>query len=70
MIEGNGTIKTFKLKFTISNRITSGLTRIERARGFLEAAALSEAEPLLPANTGEFRTILQTAIMCENRWSC
>ena len=30
--------KTFKPKFTITNRITSGLTRIERARGFLEAA--------------------------------
>lgn len=29
--------------FTITNRITAGLTRIERARGFLEAAALSEA---------------------------
>lgn len=33
----------FRPKFTITNRITSGLTRIERARGFLEAAALSEA---------------------------
>ena len=29
-------------KFTITNRITAGLTRIERARGFLEAATLSE----------------------------
>ncbi len=29
-------------KFKITNRITSGLTRLERARGFLEAAALSE----------------------------
>jgi Fic family protein len=28
--------------FTITNRITAGLTRIERARGFLDAAALSE----------------------------
>jgi Fic family protein len=35
--------KSFKPTFTITNRITSGLTRIERARGFLEAAALSEA---------------------------
>ena len=33
----------FKPIFTITNRITAGLTRIERARGFLEAAALSEA---------------------------
>ena len=33
----------FNPKFTITNRITAGLTRIERARGFLEAAALSEA---------------------------
>jgi Fic family protein len=28
--------------FTITNRITAGLTQIERARGFLEAAKLSE----------------------------
>jgi Fic family protein len=33
----------FKPTFTITNRITAGLTRIERARGFLEAAALSDA---------------------------
>ncbi len=33
----------FKPVFTITNRITAGLTRIERARGFLEAAALSDA---------------------------
>jgi Fic family protein len=30
-------------KFTITNRITSGLAVIERARGFLDAAMLSEA---------------------------
>ena len=35
--------KRFKPIFTITNRITAGLTRIERARGFLEAATLSEA---------------------------
>jgi len=34
--------KSFQPDFTITNRITSGLTRIERARGFLEAATLSE----------------------------
>ena len=34
--------KDFESKFTITNRITAGLTRIERARGFLEAATLSE----------------------------
>ena len=28
--------------FTITNRITAGLSRIERAMGFLEAATLSE----------------------------
>jgi Fic family protein len=33
----------FKPSFTITNRITAALTRIERARGFLEAATLSEA---------------------------
>lgn len=35
--------RLFKPCFTITNRITRGLTRIERARGFLEAATLSEA---------------------------
>jgi len=35
--------KTFKPIFTITNRITARLTHIERARGFLEAATLSEA---------------------------
>jgi len=34
--------KGFEPKFTITNRLTAGLTRIERARGFLEAATLSE----------------------------
>ena len=29
-------------RFTISNNITAGLTAVERARGFLEAATLSE----------------------------
>ena len=29
-------------RFTITNRITAALTLIERARGFLEAAKLSE----------------------------
>ena len=32
----------FKPKFIITNQITGGLTKIERARGFLEAATLSE----------------------------
>ena len=35
--------KNFEPIFTITNGITAGLTRIERARGFLEAATLSEA---------------------------
>lgn len=34
--------KNFKPNFRITNQITTGLTRIERARGFLEAATLSE----------------------------
>jgi Fic family protein len=34
---------SFEPKFNITNRITAGLTLIERARGFLEAATLSEA---------------------------
>lgn len=33
---------SFKPDFSITNGITKGLTRIERARGFLEAATLSE----------------------------
>lgn len=32
----------FRPKFVITNKITSGFTMIERARGFLEAAELSE----------------------------
>ncbi len=32
----------FNPKFTISNRMTSAITQIERARGFLEAARLSD----------------------------
>jgi Fic family protein len=35
--------KSFRPIFTITNPITAGLTRIERARGFLEAATLSDA---------------------------
>ena len=35
--------KSFHPTFTITNRITAGLTRIERARGFLEAATISDA---------------------------
>ena len=33
---------TFAPRFSITNPITEALTRIERARGFLEAAKLSE----------------------------
>jgi Fic family protein len=33
----------FEPRFSITNAIAAGLTRIERARGFLEAATLSEA---------------------------
>jgi len=33
---------TYALRFTITNAITAALTRIERARGFLDAAKLSE----------------------------
>ena len=35
--------RIFKPHFSITNRITAGLSRIERTRGFLEAATLSEA---------------------------
>jgi len=43
MIEDNGMTKSFKPTFNITNRITAGLTRIERVRGFLEAGTLSDA---------------------------
>ena len=33
---------TFEPHFTVTHRVTADLTRIERARGFLEAARLSE----------------------------
>ncbi len=42
MIEDGEMTERFKPIFTITNRITAGLTQIERARGFLDAAALSE----------------------------
>jgi len=35
-------MKQFVPKFTITNRMTSAITQIERARGFLEAARLSD----------------------------
>ena len=35
-------MKSFTPKFTITNRMTAAITRIERARGFLEAARLSD----------------------------
>lgn len=35
-------MNTFNPKFTITNRMTAAITQIERARGFLEAATLSD----------------------------
>lgn len=35
-------MNTFNPKFTITNRMTAAITQIERARGFLEAARLSD----------------------------
>ncbi len=35
-------MNTFTPKFTITSRMTSAITHIERARGFLEAARLSD----------------------------
>lgn len=35
-------MSAFKPKFTITNRMTAAITQIERARGFLEAARLSD----------------------------
>src|SRR5215210_6989263 len=37
-----GQMSPFEPRFTITNGITAGLTAIERARGFLEAATLSD----------------------------
>ena len=36
-----GVMSGFQPQFTITNRMTQAITRIERARGFLEAAQLS-----------------------------
>lgn len=41
--DDNGSTMGFAPVFTITNRIATELTRIERARGFLEAATLSES---------------------------
>jgi hypothetical protein len=35
-------VVSFAPRFTITNTITAGLTAIERARGFLKAATLSD----------------------------
>ena len=35
-------MSAFNPKFTITNRVTAAITHIERARGFLEAATLSD----------------------------
>jgi hypothetical protein len=72
--------KGFKPIFTITNRITAELTRIERARGFLEAAALSEAwvkemgrrALLLEAHhithiEGTRLTLEQAEVLCKDR---
>jgi hypothetical protein len=42
MVEDSGMINSFDPIFTITNRIAAALTSIERARGFLEAATLSD----------------------------
>lgn len=42
MRTNSGMAGNFEPTSTITNKITTGLTRIERARGFLEAATLSE----------------------------
>lgn len=39
---GNGFVNNLNPKFEITNTMTDALTRIERARGFLEAATLSQ----------------------------
>jgi Fic family protein len=42
LFAGNSEMTALAPRFTITNSITAGLTAIERARGFLEAAALSD----------------------------
>ena len=49
---------SFKPRFTISHRITADLTRIERARGFLEAATAAWSE--LPG-VGPYTTRIERA---------
>ena len=41
-VYGGGDAMSFEPSFTVTHAITADLTRIERARGFLEAATLSE----------------------------
>ena len=42
MAPQSGNVMTFAPRFSITNAITAALTEIERARGFLEAASLSD----------------------------
>jgi hypothetical protein len=51
--------KSFNPTFKITNRIAAGLTRIERARGFLEAAALSEAWVYSVPGNGNKATVIK-----------
>ena len=53
----------FDPKFTITNRITAGLTRIEGARNFLEAAILSENWVLEMSNRALVLEVHHTAHM-------
>ena len=45
-------MSSFDPRFTINNAITAGLTAIERARGFLEAATLSDEWVRRMSHTG------------------
>ena len=49
--------KIMSPRFTITDRIAAALTKIERARGFLEAAKLSEDWVIQMANGVSWRPI-------------
>lgn len=50
-------IRGFQPKFRIANAITAALTRIERARGFLEAATQEPVSGLLITGDGRFARV-------------
>jgi hypothetical protein len=69
MIEDYGMTKSFNPIFTITNSITAGLTRIERARRFLEAACLRAPHRQAALSAAWVREMGRRALILEARYT-